>query len=183
MRSEGIFDSGAMLSAVLAAHALNVFRSDPSTHQLYLAQQALPAPATEEPPQSTPAADASRALAGRTPSVVSTSGWGRIAQLLLVGLSLSLVGGVDVPWIVSRWAIIALGLERSDGGSAAARASTVVVNGALLVAVIQTPLDSPEISMNPVQVRIHTQRKRKKRGSPPRTPRPPRPTRMAHGEF
>jgi hypothetical protein len=36
VRTESIFDSSSMVSAILATHALNVFRSDPENHQLYL---------------------------------------------------------------------------------------------------------------------------------------------------
>lgn len=128
VRVEGIFDSNALLCTLLASHAANIFRSDPENHQLFIADGAT-------------GPNDLRAIA---------------FQACFVVFSLTLLAGID-PFTVSQYA--ARGILHTGPDSetqhhvGVCRGYIVVLNGVLLMCVIQTPLERSSV-VSPVQIMI-----------------------------
>ena len=112
IRTESIFDSNAILVAVLASHCLNVMRSDPTSHaELHLS--------------------------------ATNSAWGGIIQLFHAASGILLLAGADVSWLA--WKVGAT--------ETAARGSTVLLNGVMLMGALQTPVHADKV-LTPQQIII-----------------------------
>ena len=124
VRVEAIFDSNALLCTLLASYAANIFRSDPENHQLLISSVTTTAATTVSGPSDI---------------------WSIGLQACFVVFSLTLLAGID-PFTMSTEI-------QQQSAFSACKGYVVILNGILLMCVIQTPLDRSSV-VSPVQILI-----------------------------
>lgn len=121
-RNESIFDSNAMLCTILASHIVNIFRSDPQNHQLFL-----------------------------TSLENSSSNFGLVCQFLMAFSSIFLILGFDIAGSFLDFFICPLPSKSKQKKnrkyifSSFSRGITIVLNGVLLICVLQTPIERSSV--------------------------------------